>query len=163
MLDIAPVPANDVSSRWEGKRLIDYFLISNIPDLFAEAQSARISDRKIFQISVQVKLGSLRERRFKKSLQLDKPSWISNDKWKTFLAEAYHAEEIKQWKEAAHVAGMEDPGPTPHSDEVVVDLQWNWFQAKYLCVLRTAFFLSLLCIHVGRGLRSLPLSRKQPG
>eukprot|EP00438_Fugacium_kawagutii_P026557 Skav203815 [mRNA] locus=scaffold1236:454163:457375:- [translate_table: standard] len=150
MLDIVPVFTEESSSRWKGTRLIDYFL-SNIPHLEAVVQTPQLSDHKIFQVSLQLKLGSLKERRFKKSLKLDRPAWISEPTWRNFLQQAYAAEENKDWKEAMTKVNLLGIGHTPpditdDSDQRLVDLSWQMFQAKYLCTIRTAFFLSLLCI-----------------
>lgn len=69
--------------------------LSNVPCLEAEAQTPQLSDHKIFQVSLQLKLGSLKERRFKKSLKLDKPEWVAEQTWRNLLSQAYEAEEDK--------------------------------------------------------------------
>ena len=142
------------SSRWQGRRLIDFY-ISNIPHLRSHALDAKISDHKIIETMAELELCNFQVQRFKKGANFDKPSWIGARKWEQLLLQAFDIEKATNWQRACLLT--DDGAPVPSliddedHDQEIVDYTWRLTQSKGLTIFQTAYKLALLCIPDGFG------------
>ena len=142
-------PCNTSCSRWDGNRLIDFF-VTNIQGLHIEALEHRISDHKIMQITTPLKLGATHDCRFSKGMALDKPNWLTLQRWLLLLEEASNIEQRSGWQHACSLVLQPDISNSYvddlDHDQEMIDFTWELSMAKALTVYQTAFKLSLLLI-----------------
>ena len=142
-------PCNTSCSRWDGNRLIDFF-VTNIQGLHIEALEHRISDHKIMQITTPLKLGATHDCRFSKGMALDKPNWLTLQRWPLLLEEASNIEQRSGWQHACSLVLQPDISNSYvddlDHDQEMIDFTWELTMAKALTVYQTAFKLSLLLI-----------------
>ena len=142
-------PCNTSCSRWDGNRLIDFF-VTNIRGLHIEALEHRISDHKIMQITTPLKLGATHDCRFSKGMALDKPNWLTLQRWLLLLEEASNIEQRSGWQHACSLVLQPDISNSYvddlDHDQEMIDFTWELTMAKALTVYQTAFKLSLLLI-----------------
>eukprot|EP00435_Cladocopium_sp_Y103_P047517 s1204_g14.t1 len=107
MFDAETVPISATSTRWKGKRVIDFF-ISNIPNLHSHVLGSQISDHKIVETSLEIAHGNFTDWRVKKDVKLDRPSWLTYQAWNNLLSEALEIEQSTGWQRACKEMDIED-------------------------------------------------------
>jgi hypothetical protein len=149
-----PVPNGEVDcSRWEGRRLIDFFLTNAIDhaDALAGALSHKISDHKIISLAFGYECMMEEEQNFKKQMPFLRPLWVDPERWKKLFEEAFKTGEITGWQEAC--ARMEKDKLSPDGftpqDQFMVDYAWELVTLRLLWVMKHTFFFALLEIPEG--------------
>lgn len=149
-----PVPNGEVDcSRWDGRRLIDFFLTNAIDhaDALAGALSHKISDHKIISLAFGYECMMEEEQNFKKQMPFLRPLWVDPERWKKLFEEAFNTGEITGWQEAC--ARMEKDKLSPDGftpqDQFMVDYAWELVTLKLLWVMKHTFFFALLEIPEG--------------
>eukprot|EP00438_Fugacium_kawagutii_P005209 Skav208598 [mRNA] locus=scaffold598:175888:179301:- [translate_table: standard] len=142
-LEVVPVQA--AATRWEGKRVIDFFIhgMKTTP-LDAEVRAERLSDHMIVETHCLVKVTGVDETHFKKHPTYTRPSWISAVEWDGLFDEAFELGSRSDWQEVCHLVAPSVP--ETNDDQHMVDFYWVFTCLRALWTLRKACYLALLMI-----------------
>ena len=141
--------SDENSSRWQGHRLIDFF-ISDIPHLRFRALDAKISDHKIMETTVKLECCSYNVHRFKKGFNFEKPLWLNTKGWEDLVHQAYNIEKATNWQHACKLTDADTSIPSQvddsDQDQEIVDFTWKLTMSKALTTFQTAYKLAILSI-----------------
>lgn len=137
------------STRWKGRRIIDYFLTNPWKqDTTAVSLEEVFSDHKVIVTTVRLGNCTFDDRTFKKQHSLLKPAWIVKKRWIELIEEACNHGILNEWAPAYNL--FEDSQQTPEDlsqvdlDQHMIDYTWKLCITKVLWVHQCAFFLALL-------------------
>lgn len=147
MIDVVFIGCDAESTRWEGRRHIDYHL-SNDTSITSKALAHRVSDHKVIQATLQLRTSNSHEHRFKKGPKFHLPPWLDVRHWREIIQEAFNIEQACGWKTAKQHMDVEDVKYDVNEDldEEMVNFYWQWTMMQWLTVFKTAYFLALLAI-----------------
>ena len=135
------------STRWEGSRVIDYF-VGSLPMSPLTTRLERISDHLIVRTEVEFECKkSVDVLHFKKDPIFKKPSWIPVHFWTQLLDEACQEGVETGWAEACHLADREFANDSVDvSEQYMVDFTWMVTCSQLSWMFRVASFAALLYI-----------------
>eukprot|EP00435_Cladocopium_sp_Y103_P019681 s5354_g4.t1 len=137
------------STRWEGNRIIDYFLHSlDNQDVSCRTLDCKISDHKIVELTANLDIKNCMVATFMKQHAFCAPKWIPIAKWRSLFDEALQYGELDSWCEACAWTAKACEGSTQDTptNQGIVDFCWTLTICKLLWALKRAFHLSLLCV-----------------
>lgn len=101
MLHLSFIPPMTSSTRWEGNKILDFFVVSQ--DLQAESDTLedKISDHKVVRIRFKACFTKECEMKFDSSKHFVRPKWVPSEKWQQIFDTAIEMGIQSQWKQVA--------------------------------------------------------------
>ena len=109
-----------------------------LPILTVSLLLEKVSDHKVIEVHIPLRVKNHMEHRFAKQKQFIKPNWMKNKDWTHKLNEV-----ICEWMEACALMDTASPDDTC-SEVQFIDFRWRLAVLKLLTMFRVAFFLCLL-------------------
>lgn len=147
--DMSVVPlCNTNATRWQGHRLIDYFLTNLAQHSNAEARALehRLSDHKVIELQLDLSHQSKRDLVFPKTPTLQLPAWLDEEGWIDLVQQSYDHCQLHGWDEACNLVDQLWHSEDDTTEQSMVDYTWLLCGAMMLSCYKTAFGLSLACL-----------------
>ncbi len=93
------LPVGTDSTRWDGCKVLDFFLVSSLIDGFAFVREEKLSDHKVVVLKASMNFPRQKEMKFPTRKAFSRPLWISQVRWQHLFDEAVAIGREQQWSE----------------------------------------------------------------